>query len=270
MSNARGYAFSMNAKVPMPAAFIGHGSPMNTLETNAYTAAWRALGESMPRPKAILAISAHWYVNGTAVTAMASPKTIHDFGGFPPALHAVQYPAPGSPELAQRVADVLAPEPVILDRDAWGLDHGTWSVLVHVFPKADIPVVQLSINGAKPPEWHLEVGRKLAPLREEGVFIVASGNVVHNLRRIDFQRPDFAYDWALRFDGAVKEIMTSEPARLAEAERHPDYALAVPTPDHFLPLYYIAGLADAARKSARAFSEGSTLGSISMTGYVVE
>src|SRR5690242_6272669 len=240
----------------MPAAFLGHGSPMNTLEDNRYTAAWRAFGASLsPRPRAVLVVSAHWYINATAVTAMPSPRTIHDFFGFPAALFRFRYPAPGSPQLAGEVAELLKPDWVGLDREEWGLDHGAWSVLAHVFPGADVPAVQLSVNAAKTLDEHFELGRRLAPLARRGVLVLASGDVVHNLRRVDFGRPDAAYDWAVRFDAAAREVMTTNPAAIARLGDHPDYALAVPTPEHFLPLAYIAGIAHATGRAADVLVE---------------
>lgn len=259
----------MATPLRMPAVFVGHGSPMNTLESNRFTQGWRDLGASLPRPRAILAISAHWYIPGTAVTAMARPPVIHDFYGFPPALSAFDYPAPGAPDVAQEVVDTLAPAFAGLDHDSWGIDHGTWSVLAHMYPAADIPVVQLSVHSGESFEYHLQIGRRLAPLRDRGILILGSGNVVHNLRRIDFGRPDLAYDWGQRFDAAVKAAMTSRPASLAAIGDHPDYALSVPTPEHFLPLAYLCGLCDAAGEAATPFNEGGTLGSITMTGYVL-
>jgi len=253
----------------MPAAFIGHGSPMNTLETNRFTSAWRRLGASLPRPRAILCVSAHWLIHGSAVTAMAQPRVIHDFYGFPRELFAFDYPAPGAPELAREIADLVRPAYVGLDADSWGLDHGTWSVLAHLFPQADIPVLQLSLNAAEDAQYHLDLGARLAPLRERGVFILGSGNVVHNLRRIDWSRPDSAFDWGERFDGEVRRVMTTDPSALPQVKGHPDYAEAVPTDEHFLPLLYIAGLAAAAGEPAVPFAEGGTMGSITMTSYLV-
>ncbi|WP_373715333.1 4,5-DOPA dioxygenase extradiol [Roseateles sp.] len=253
----------------MPAAFIGHGSPMNTLEANAFTRAWRELGRTMPRPRAVLAISAHWFVPSTAVTAMAHPRVIHDFYGFPAELFAFQYPAPGSPEIAEEIVEVVRPGLIELDLDSWGIDHGTWSVLAHVFPAADVPVLQLSIHTDAPLAYHLELGACLAPLRERGVFILGSGNVVHNLRRIDWSYGDRGFDWSDRFDTHVRALMTSDPAALADVEQHPDYRMAVPTAEHFLPLAYLAGLCSAAGEAALPFAEGRTLGSLSMTSYLL-
>ena len=252
---------------PRPAVFFGHGSPMNALETNHYSEAWRAFGERAPRPRAILAVSAHWYVNVSAVTAMTQPRTIHDFYGFPKELFEFDYPAPGSPEVAQEVADVVSPMWLGLDQDQWGLDHGTWSVLAHLYPQADVPVVQLSINALKPLDYHLELGARLAALRERGVMVVASGNVVHNLGRIQWNRPDAAFDWAERFDEAVVEQVAQAPGDVLRLTGHPDFPAAVPTPDHFIPLLYLAGMATQGDAPLDALVRGYALGSISMTCY---
>lgn len=253
----------------LPSLFIGHGSPMNTLESNAYTLAWRQLGKSLPRPRGILVVSAHWFIGATAVTAMQRPRTIHDFYGFPDELFQFNYPAPGLPELAAEVVELAKPDWIGLDQDEWGLDHGTWSVLAHLYPEADIPVVQLSLNSSKPMEYHVELGARLAALRERGVLILGSGNVVHNLRRLDWRNQESGEDWAHRFDAAAEALMTENPRDIASLQSHPDYALAVPTTDHFLPLLYIAGVAAASGAGAATLVRGCTLGSISMTCYGV-
>ncbi len=250
-----------------PALFIGHGSPMNTLESNGFTDAWRAWGEHLPRPRAILAISAHWYFGATAVTAMPRPRTIHDFYGFPQSLFDFDYPAPGDPDLASEIVETVKPEWVGLDHDQWGLDHGTWSVLAHLYPDADIPVLQLSINALRPLDYHLDLARRLAPLRQRGVMVLASGNVVHNLRRLQWNEAELAYDWAERFDDAVAGQLSDDPANILKVMEHPDYDLAVPTPDHFVPLLYIAGLAAADNARPEPLLRGYAMGSISMTCY---
>jgi len=227
----------------LPALFLGHGSPMNALQTNAWTRGWAQLGAALPRPRAVLAISAHWYIERSAVTAMAEPRTIHDFGGFPPELFAVRYPAPGDAALAARVQRLLAPLPVSADHD-WGLDHGTWSVLCHLFPQADVPVVQLSIDETQPPAFHYELGVRLRPLREEGILLLGSGDIVHNLQAYAWGRhPQEPYDWALSFEAHVRQgVMSGEHAPLVDYPRlGRDAMLAVPTPEHYLPLLYVLG-----------------------------
>ncbi|HXX31536.1 MAG TPA: 4,5-DOPA dioxygenase extradiol [Myxococcaceae bacterium] len=228
----------------MPALFLGHGNPMNALGRNSWTEAWAAIGRAVPRPRAVLAVSAHWYVRGTRVTADERPRTIHDFGGFPEELYRVQYPAPGSPALAARIADLLAPTPVPLAAD-WGLDHGTWSVLTHVFPAADVPVVQLSLDRTQPPAFHHALGQRLAPLREEGVLVVGSGNVVHNLEAYAWGgHPVEPFGWAVRFEQAVKRAVLARDHRplIEYATLGPDALLSVPTPEHYLPLLSVLGL----------------------------
>ena len=250
-----------------PALFIGHGSPMNTLERNRFTEAWRMLGRQLPRPRAVLVVSAHWFFGATAVTAMPRPRTIHDFYGFPEELFAFDYPAPGAPEVAEQVAEVVKPLWVGQDRDQWGLDHGTWSVLAHLYPEADVPVVQLSINALRPMAYHVELGSRLATLREQGIMILGSGNVVHNLKRVQWDKPDAAFDWAQRFDEAAVAQLADDPGAVLKLMEHPDYSLAVPTPDHFIPLVYLAALAAAGEGTAEPLVRGYAMGSLSMTCY---
>lgn len=249
----------------LPTIFFGYGNPLNALLENDYTRDWARIGNQLPRPKAILCVSAHWYVPATAVTTSAKPRTIHDFGGFPQELYQVEYPAPGSPDLARRVRDMLAPVSVEFD-ERWGLDHGTWSVLCHVFPQADIPVVQLSIDETQPPEYHYEIGKRLAPLRDEGILIIGSGNIVHNLHTYAWGRRKIEpFDWAVRFEKQARELLLNgEHAPLIAYETlGRDAMLSVPTPEHYLPLLYVI----AASKESEQVSfpvEGVDGGSVSM------
>jgi 4,5-DOPA dioxygenase extradiol len=255
-----------------PALFIGHGTPMNALQDNPYTRAWAAVGRALAadRPRAVLAVSAHWYVNGTAVTAMPMPKTIHDFAGFPQPLLDFRYPAEGEPGLAAEVRKLLAPLDVDLDQ-GWGLDHGAWSVLAHLFPGADVPVVQLAIDRTKAPGWHFDLGRRLAPLRDEGVLILGSGNVVHNLQQIDrmamfgAEGSAVAYDWAVSFNAAMRSaIAAGDSASLIDYGKFGKAAaLSVPTPEHYLPLLYVMGTR-AEGEHVSFPTDGIDLGSISM------
>lgn len=254
----------------MPAAFLGHGSPMNTLEHNRFTDAWAEFGASIDKPKAVLAISAHWFVNASAVTSMDNPPVIHDFYGFPQELFEFNYPAPGSPILAHIVAEIAKPTDVHLDDRSWGIDHGTWSLLAHVLPHADVPVVQLSIDATKPLDYHFDLGARLAPLLDEGVMILASGNVVHNLRRIQWDTLDHGATWAQRFDDATRDVVVNRPSEIGQLLEHPDYAASSPTPDHFVPLAYLAGIAAATGARPTTIVEGCTMGSLSMTGYRVD
>ena len=228
--------------LPMPVLFLGHGSPMNAIEDNAYHRSWEALGKRLRRPKAILCVSAHWETRGVYVTGSEHPDTIHDFNGFPRALFEVRYPAPGSPELARRVAELLDPMRVHVDAQR-GLDHGVWGVLRPMFPQADIPIVQLSLSILQPGAWHYDLARALGPLRDEGVLVVGSGNIVHNLRTLKWKDPT-PYDWALRFDEDIAEhVATGHHEGLLGYETlGSDALLAVPTPEHYLPLLYVLGL----------------------------
>jgi len=251
----------IDSEFTMPALFVGHGSPMNAIEENEFSRAWMTVGASLPKPRAILCISAHWETGGPCVTAMSQPKTIDDFYGFPEALSQKQYPAPGSPELAYLIQETL-PLGVKLDYE-WGLDHGTWSVLCRMFPKAEIPVVQLSLDRTQKPEFHYELGQQLQRLRTKGVLIIGSGNVVHNLREVMWR--DTAYDWAIEFDHQVKiSILARDHAALIHYEQLGQSAqLSIPTNEHYLPLLYVLAL-QRATEAVSFFAEKVTLGAISM------
>lgn len=233
----------MSSHDRMPVVFFGHGSPTNVLEDNVSTRAWAKITANIVRPRAILSVSAHWCTRGIAVTGMANPKTIHDFGrGLPAPLFDCQYPAPGDPQLAKRVRDLLSPLPVALDHD-WGLDHGTWAVLTKAYPDADIPVVQLSMDMTKPTDWHYKTGQALRQLRSEGVLIIGSGNVVHNLPRMEWSETAKPYDWATRFNDLVMDcIIKDQPEKLFDTDvLGQDAALSIPTTDHYWPLFYVLG-----------------------------
>lgn len=254
-----------NTKSKMPVLFLGHGSPMNAIEENDFTQALKNMSAKIPTPKAILCVSAHWLTEDTVVTSMTHPKTIHDFYGFPEALFKVQYPAPGKPELAKNISETIRDPKVFLDDHEWGLDHGTWSVLRHVYPKADIPVLQLSVAIGSPGEFHLQMGEKLRWLREQGVLIVGSGNIVHNLRQIRWESDAKAFDWALEFDQWSKEKILSRDFKTMAQKFFETSAgkLSVPTPDHYYPLLYILGASEKTDEVSFEY-EGIQNGSISM------
>lgn len=253
----------------MPVVFIGHGNPMNAIQDNPFTDSLLQLGKSLPKPTAILTISAHWLSAGTFVTRMPQPKTIHDFYGFPQALFDVQYPAPGDPELAKRIQALSERPKIQADDHAWGLDHGTWAVLRKMYPDADIPVLQLSIDMSEPPSFHVELGKKLQALREQGVLILGSGNIVHNLRRADWNQSNQGFDWAIEFDQWAKEQLVKRDFKSLQDEFMSTTAgrLSVPTPDHYLPLLYVLGAVS--DKDQLSFSfEGYDMGAISMRSLV--
>ena len=237
---------------------------MNAITDTPYARAWQTLGKTLPRPRAIVAISAHWFIENTAVTAQRNPQMIYDFGGFPQPLYEVQYPAPGDPQLAGEIARLLDPVPVELD-ERWGFDHGAWSVLVHTHPQADIPVVQLAIDARQPARFHYELGKRLAPLRERDVLVLGSGNIVHNLRRAHWQPGGGdVYEWAVRFDEHIRDaLLAHDDNALVDYLGHPDGRVSAPTPDHYLPLLYVAG-ARQASDSVTFPVEGLDMGSISM------
>ena len=253
-----------------PAVFAGHGSPMYALQPNRFTAAWATLGKSLKRPDAILVISAHWVTRGTWVTAMTKPKTIHDFGGFPPALFDIHYPALGSPALADRIEELLN-VPVVLEENEWGIDHGAWSVLKYLYPNADVPVVQLSLDGSRTARQHYELAKQLIPLRDENILILSSGNVVHNLRTMDWQADAQPYPWAKQFnDFFISKMRADHHELLIEWEKYGDPAhLSIPTAEHYWPALYTLALQQEG-EHAKVFIDGIEMSSISMLGFTIQ
>jgi 4,5-DOPA dioxygenase extradiol len=253
----------------MPLMFIGHGNPMNAIEDNKFSNTWKGFGKTLPRPKAILSVSAHWLTRGTKVTAMQRPKTIHDFGGFPEKLFAQQFPAPGAPELAKEAQSLVAKPHIILDDD-WGFDHGTWSVLIQMFPKADIPVFQLSIDYSQPMQYHFDIAQQLQVLREKGVLIIGSGNIVHNLQALNFES-NKPYDWALEFDAMVsKWIESGNYQAIIDFQNLGSLSkLAHPTYDHFLPLLYVLGFQNK-KDSPAFFNSDFDMSSVSMRSIIYQ
>lgn len=256
----------------MPVLFIGHGSPMNAIEENEFVQGWRNLGKTIPRPKAILCVSAHWETKGTFVTAVQKPQTIHDFGGFPKALYEVQYPAPGSPELAKETKGVITKTEVGLD-EKWGLDHGAWSVIRRIYPEADIPVIEMSLDYSKPPRYHYELGKELAALRSKGVLIIGSGNMVHNLRMVAWDKmnePEYGFDWAIQANETIKRLI--EDTNYKELINYPllgkEVQLAVPSPEHFLPLLYALALRGE-NEAATFFNDKPVMGALTMTSVKI-
>ena len=254
----------------MPVLFVGHGSPMNGIEDNEFSERWSRMGKELAQPAAVLCISAHWFTRGTFVTAMERPQTIHDFSGFPKALFDVHYPAPGSPELADATKSIIRKTGVVLDHE-WGLDHGCWSVVRRMYPGANIPVLQLSIDATKPPQWHFELAKELSSLRKKGVLIIGSGNIVHNLGMLDWQKPDTGYDWALEMDTAFKAfIVQGSYDKLINYPALGKAALlSIPTAEHYLPLLYTLGLKERG-ESVSFFNEKLTMGSLSMTSLRID
>jgi len=254
----------------MPVLFLGHGSPMNAIQENEFSKGWKTAGKTIPKPSAILCISAHWETKGTFVTAMEQPKTIHDFGGFPEELFAVQYPAPGSPEMAAETKRIITKTQVGLD-DKWGLDHGAWSVIKHLYPKADVPVIQMSLDYSQGPRYHYELAKELAALRKKGVLIIGSGNMVHNLRMLDWNNQDSGFDWALEANSKLKKLIIDGNHKSIQeyASLGKSVELAVPSPDHFLPLIYTLALKGEKDKIS-FFNDKTVMGSISMTSVKIE
>jgi 4,5-DOPA dioxygenase extradiol len=257
----------------MPILFIGHGSPMNGIEDNEFSQRWKKMGEEIPTPKAVLVISAHWLTHGTYITAMEHPKTIHDFGGFPKALFDVQYPAPGNPQLALETKNIITTTAVGLDHD-WGLDHGTWTVVRHMYPQANIPVLQLSIDYNRPAHYHYDLAKELSALRKKGVLIIGSGNMVHNLGMVAWNKvnePDFGFDWAVEMNAKFKDHIANvnHDALIHYDTLGAGARYAIPTPDHYYPLLYILGLQEK-NEQVTFFNDKAVLGSITMTSVKID
>ena len=263
----------LNKTKKMPVLFLGHGSPMNALEENEFVKGWREIGKTLPRPNAVLCVSAHWVTRGTLVTAMEKPVTIHDFGGFPKELFEVQYPAPGSPELAKETKNIITKADVRLD-EKWGLDHGAWSVIKHLYPEADVPVIEMSLDYYQPPQFHYDLAKELAPLRKKGVLIIGSGNMVHNLSMVAWDKlnaSDFGYDWALEASEKMKEFILSKDHRqiINYKSQSSAYNLAIPTPEHYLPLLYALALQGKDEKVS-LFNDKAVGGSLTMTSVKID
>lgn len=262
----------LNKTEKMPVLFLGHGSPMNALEENEFVKGWREIGKTLPKPNAVLCVSAHWVTRGTLVTAMEKPVTIHDFGGFPRELFEVQYPAPGSPELAEETKNIITKADVRLD-EKWGLDHGAWSVIKHLYPEADVPVIEMSLDYYQSPRYHYELAKELTPLRKKGVLIIGSGNMVHNLSMVAWDKlnaSDFGYDWAIEASDKMKEfILTSNHRQIIEYKSQSSaYNLAIPTPEHYLPLLYALALQEKDEKVS-LFNDKAVGGSLTMTSVKI-
>lgn len=269
--NKAAQSFSNTSK--MPVLFLGHGSPMNAIEENEFVAGFRKVGKEIEKPQAILCISAHWETKGTYVTAMPQPRTIHDFGGFPKELFNVEYPAPGSPELALETKNLITKTEVVLDDDKWGLDHGAWSVIKHMYPEADIPVIQMSLDYSKPPQYHYELAKELAGLRQKGVLIVGSGNMVHNLRKVAWNKlneADYAFDWARTANKKMTDYITdgNHHPLINYSSQGKEFKLAIPTPEHYLPLLYTLAL-QGDKDDVQLFNNKAVGGSLTMTSVKI-
>ena len=270
--NLNNLSYSLRSTEKMPVLFLGHGSPMNAIEENEFVRGFRMIAREIPKPAAILCVSAHWETRGTRITAMENPGTIHDFGGFPEALYAVQYPAPGNPDLARKTKELVKTTEVELD-GKWGLDHGAWSVIKHLYPDADVPVIQLSLDYYKSPQYHFELAKELKPLREKGILIIGSGNMVHNLGLIEWSRmndENYGFDWAVEAAGKMKKFIISGDTKslINFHQQGSSFQLAIPTPEHYLPLLYALALKDE-NDNISLFNDKAVAGSLTMTSVKI-